>query len=66
MINIFENQSIICMSRGNSALPTGEPTYYNFPADNSPVFAFTIATIPALCAHGSGQLPTEKRGRKWL
>jgi hypothetical protein len=54
------------MSRGNSALPTGEPTYYNFPADNSPVFAFTIATIPALCAHGSGQLPTEKRGRKWL
>lgn len=27
----------------------GESTYYNFPADNSTSFAFTIATTPALC-----------------
>jgi hypothetical protein len=28
----------------DSALPTGESTYYTFPADNSNRFAYTIAT----------------------
>jgi hypothetical protein len=71
MIDIFESQPIICRLHGDSALPTCESTYYNFPADSSTSFTFTIATTgfmwvgDSLPAHGSMQLP-KKKGRKWL
>jgi hypothetical protein len=51
-IDVFENQSTICMLHDDSCSRYQEPTYYIFPVDNFTNFAFTIATTPILCGVG--------------